>query len=205
MEKGKKTLKVIICSILGVFVVGGIAFANIPTTETEEAVEPIHFITNTTYDGNMREGKMEIKQEGKDGSKKVTYEITYKGGKAVSRRKLNETIIIESVAKEVVEGAKKYYRCSNGTEYETLEERDECNKKVAWEKQKNEALAECNADPNKTNCWYDEYPGTTLHWRTYTAPKSSRYRTGAICRDGWKSSATGRGACSHHGGVAYWI
>lgn len=29
-------------------------------------------------------------------------------------------------------------------------------------------------------------------------------RTGAICNDGWRSSATGSGACSHHGGVAYW-
>jgi hypothetical protein len=30
-------------------------------------------------------------------------------------------------------------------------------------------------------------------------------RVGAICNDGWKSSATGRGACSHHGGVDYWL
>lgn len=30
-------------------------------------------------------------------------------------------------------------------------------------------------------------------------------RIGAICRDGWRSSATGRGACSHHGGVSYWL
>lgn len=29
-------------------------------------------------------------------------------------------------------------------------------------------------------------------------------RIGAICLDGWLSSATGRGACSHHGGVAQW-
>ena len=29
-------------------------------------------------------------------------------------------------------------------------------------------------------------------------------RTGAICNDGWRSSATGRGACSSHGGVRYW-
>ena len=29
-------------------------------------------------------------------------------------------------------------------------------------------------------------------------------RTGAICNDGWRSSATGSGACSGHGGVAYW-
>ena len=31
------------------------------------------------------------------------------------------------------------------------------------------------------------------------------YRIGAICSDGWKSKATGKGACSHHGGVDNWI
>lgn len=31
------------------------------------------------------------------------------------------------------------------------------------------------------------------------------YRVGAICNDGWQSGATGRGACSHHGGVKEWI
>jgi hypothetical protein len=30
-------------------------------------------------------------------------------------------------------------------------------------------------------------------------------RIGAICKDGTRSSATGRGACSHHGGVAQWL
>lgn len=32
-----------------------------------------------------------------------------------------------------------------------------------------------------------------------------KIRVGAICRDGWQSKATGRGACSHHGGVSEWI
>lgn len=31
------------------------------------------------------------------------------------------------------------------------------------------------------------------------------YRIGAICKDGTRSYATGRGACSWHGGVAYWL
>ena len=35
---------------------------------------------------------------------------------------------------------------------------------------------------------------------SYTAT----YRTGAICKDGTSSSATGRGACSRHGGVRSW-
>lgn len=30
-------------------------------------------------------------------------------------------------------------------------------------------------------------------------------RVGAICRDGSRSYATGRGTCSHHGGVDYWL
>lgn len=33
----------------------------------------------------------------------------------------------------------------------------------------------------------------------------SRGRIGALCRDGSRSSATGRGACSRHGGVAQWL
>ena len=30
-------------------------------------------------------------------------------------------------------------------------------------------------------------------------------RSGAICKDGSSSSATGSGACSNHGGVDHWI
>ncbi|MEI6756174.1 MAG: G5 domain-containing protein [bacterium] len=36
-------------------------------------------------------------------------------------------------------------------------------------------------------------------------PPPTSYRTGAICRDGSRSYATGRGACSWHGGVSYWL
>jgi hypothetical protein len=31
------------------------------------------------------------------------------------------------------------------------------------------------------------------------------HREGAVCNDGWKSGATGQGACSYHGGVDHWI
>lgn len=30
-------------------------------------------------------------------------------------------------------------------------------------------------------------------------------RIGAICMDGWRSYSTGRGTCSHHGGVNEWL
>lgn len=38
-----------------------------------------------------------------------------------------------------------------------------------------------------------------------TVKNYSSRRVGAICRDGTRSYATGRGACSHHGGVSYWL
>ena len=79
-------------------------------------------------------------------------------------------------------------------------------KKIAWTKQRDASLQECYADNSKFDCWYDEYPGTTLHWSYWVyGGGGSGGRTGAICRDGWRSSATGRGACSHHGGVGYWL
>lgn len=34
---------------------------------------------------------------------------------------------------------------------------------------------------------------------------NSAFRIGAICNDGTRSNATGRGACSWHGGVAFWL
>ncbi len=38
-----------------------------------------------------------------------------------------------------------------------------------------------------------------------TTSAQSSVRTGAMCKDGSSSSATGSGACSHHHGVAYWL
>jgi hypothetical protein len=50
----------------------------------------------------------------------------------------------------------------------------------------------------------------TMYWErqeeeeSYITPTYS-YRVGAICADGSYSSATGRGACSWHGGVSEWV
>lgn len=41
--------------------------------------------------------------------------------------------------------------------------------------------------------------------RKTTHYESSTIRVGALCCDGTRSYATGRGACSHHGGVCEWL
>lgn len=191
----------------GAFAVSGIVSSNITTTETETVEETIIYTTETQYDSELREGVENVVQEGKSGRRKATYEIVKRGGNLFKKSLKNQTIIEEPTPRKVVIGTKKYYICSNGNEYDSLEAKNECEKRIRWEAQRDKSLQECNADPDKFNCWYDEYPGTTLHWNyyTYSAPSSPSYRSGAVCRDGWISSATGRGACSHHGGVSYWF
>lgn len=210
MEAHKRFLKKIGCIILGALVIFNIIDANSSVTKTEEVKETVNFSTETVYDKNMRENTTTIKQEGRNGSKTVTYSIMYKYGKETKRVKLSESIIEPSQNKIVVKGTKKVYICSDGTEHDTVNEKNECENKILWTKQRDASLQKCYADSNKFNCWYDEYPGTTLHWDYYTYVNpgnsgSSGSRTGAICRDGWRSTATGRGACSHHGGVSYWL
>jgi hypothetical protein len=40
---------------------------------------------------------------------------------------------------------------------------------------------------------------------TPSSSSSSCIRTGAVCKDGTTSTATGSGACSGHDGVDHWI
>ena len=178
------------------------------STDSVSKVEAIPYPVETIYDDTVREGVETIKQVGKDGEKEVVYEVTSRFGEEKSRRKTSEKVEKKPISEIIIIGTKKYYKCSNGIEYETIADKNECEKKIAWANERDRALAECRADNSKFNCWYDAYPGTTLHWNYYTyrsAPSSSGVRYGAICRDGTRSSATGRGACSHHGGVSVWL
>ena len=202
----------VISSIVGigfsVFATVGTIASNIPIVKTEEKDEVIKYSTSIIYDDTMREGLSETRQKGKNGTKKVTYSVSYKYDKEISREKKSETIVEPAIDEVIVKGTKKYYMCSNGVEYDNINDKNECEKRIKWEEQKQTSLQECYADKNKFDCWYDEYPGTTLHWSYWVynnTPSTNNYRTGAICKDGWRSSATGRGACSHHGGVLYWI
>ena len=192
------------------------------TTEIEQVSELISYKIETIYDNTLREGTREVRQEGKNGEKLISYEVTSKNNEEIKREYSSEEVLTEPVSKIVVIGTKKFYTCSNGTEYESLEEKDDCEKRIEWKKVKNSELEKCNNDSSKTNCWYDEYPGTTIHYTVYTPPVTyvapttpqtnastptynNGVRTGAICNDGWHSTATGRGACSHHGGVRNWL
>jgi hypothetical protein len=53
--------------------------------------------------------------------------------------------------------------------------------------------------------WKNTVEKTTPGYQKKKETTTYEVRTGAICCDGTRSNATGRGACSHHGGVCKWL
>ena len=66
-----------------------------------------------------------------------------------------------------------------------------------------------NGKPYKTGSFFKgEKKGTWYYYDLDGDFKQTQFmevRIGAICNDGSRSRATGQGACSHHGGVNYWL
>ena len=58
-----------------------------------------------------------------------------------------------------------------------------------------------NTLENKSNNHYTP----SIETSSKTKINNVKVRIGAVCNDGSTSRATGRGACSHHGGVDYWL
>lgn len=98
-----------ICWFFGILVVAIIGISNITTTENIEVKEPINYTTRITYDANVNEGVREVRQAGKNGSKKVVYEVTYRNNSEVGRKKLREMVVESSVDEEVVIGTKNIH------------------------------------------------------------------------------------------------
>lgn len=74
------------------------------TEETEE--KTIAFKTVNKDDANLNKGSTKVSVEGENGSKEVTYEVTYINGEEESREKVKEEIIREPKDKIVLNGTK---------------------------------------------------------------------------------------------------
>lgn len=72
-------------------------------TETEE----IEYETQTEYSGDMYAGESRVSQDGVNGEKDLTYEVTYVDGKESERKLVSEKVTKEPVPQIVVEGTKQ--------------------------------------------------------------------------------------------------
>ena len=77
------------------------------TTKEEKKTETIAFEKETRETKDLEEGKTRVVQKGVNGTKEITYKVTYENGKEVKREKVSEKITKEPV-KEITEiGTKK--------------------------------------------------------------------------------------------------
>jgi predicted phage tail protein len=68
------------------------------------------------------------------------------------------------------------------------------------------SLANQSVSSNKNNyTWEKPQTSVTPTYKPKKETQLYQVRVGAICCDGSRSYATGRGACSHHGGVCKWL
>lgn len=79
----------------------------------ETVTESIPYSTETQNTNSLAAGKTQIKQAGQNGSKDVTYRITYIDGKEDSREAIDEKVTKEPVNEIVVKGTKQTSSSSN--------------------------------------------------------------------------------------------
>ena len=84
-------------------------------TRKEKKTEEIAFSVETQKSSSMYVGSSKVTREGVNGSKEVTYQITYVDGKEESRKKVKEKVIKEPVSKIVTEGTKEKPQQSSGS------------------------------------------------------------------------------------------
>ena len=125
--------------------------------------------------------------------------------KAEEERKL-----LEFFAAVAEEEAEKEREAQKRREAAEAERRKDKQRRAAEAKaeaiQIGEALLRSQCHGNGGEYQYWTSPPRAQVTRCYAPRQTSQSnrRTGAVCNDGWRSSATGSGACSWHGGVAYW-
>jgi uncharacterized protein YabE (DUF348 family)/3D (Asp-Asp-Asp) domain-containing protein len=75
--------------------------------KAEEKTEKIHFDTVYKNDSSLEKGETKVLSAGKQGSKKVKYEIVLENGKEKSRKRISEAVVAKSEDKVVARGTKE--------------------------------------------------------------------------------------------------
>lgn len=105
---------------------------------------------------------------------------------------------------------KKNEQSTNTQKEETVntqKDKGETKFDVTSKNEKTEPVPKKKKNKKKTTDNFSDNSSSRIEKQTTTKIETykPKYRIGAICCDGTRSSATGRGACSHHGGVCEWL
>lgn len=205
--------KATMIAAIGVVSAGGIG--GVLTHQTYEYQERPSITYNTKYvdDDTKLTGVQELVSAGSDGVRVITYQVTKADGIQLSKKILNDV-----VEKAPIEAVIKMGVLDKSTSL--------VNEQIAFAQQRvndtSMQLGLYKVTQNGVNGTKQRtYEVISINGveksRTLTKEEvilqpipqitadGVNYRVGATCRDGWPSSATGSGACSHHGGVLTWL
>lgn len=79
-----------------------------PTTTTKQVIEQaaIPYETTTVNDPTLDQGTTAVSAKGINGTREVTYEVTYQGSKEISRTEVKNTITQQPITKVIKNGTK---------------------------------------------------------------------------------------------------
>lgn len=198
-----RTIKISGLAVIGLCAAGLLALpllAQVTFTVEESETQVIPYETKFTDNSSMELGQTRTVAEGKNGEKIVTYivEKQFLGGNILNKEVASETIKTQPITAQVEKGTKRYryMSCSDKTYYEIPEDTFNSNPNVGYTMTGTDVCKEnghgVRLDVSNT------VPQFTTTYDAYTDG-------GAICADGTRSYSTGRGTCSHHGGVSQWL
>lgn len=156
--------------------------------KTETKDEPVSFETKEEQTNTLSKGKTQVKQEGKDGKKVITFEVTYTDGKETSRKQTKEEVTEQSQTKIILVGT-YVVPAKDNSSY------------VAPENNGSSPDNKVISGPSCPDGYYKNVDGNCV-----ASPGSDSSGATAKCRDGSYSYSQHRqGTCSGHGGVAQWL
>ena len=115
-----------------------------------------------------------------------------------------EEIAYETLPEREIDSGEKttFFESDNGKKTKELDSEGSDGKKRICKKADKVVSETITKEPKPTT--YKVYTYKYIPSRPYT-PAYSNYGPSALCGDGTYSYSSGRGTCSHHGGVEQWL
>lgn len=104
---------IIFCIVLAI--IGAASSTRVETiTENERIPYEVEYIEDDSLDY----GKTSIRSSGTEGTRAVTYKVTFKGDKEVAKEYVGSKVVMKPINKVVAKGTKPVWRCHDTTSFD---------------------------------------------------------------------------------------
>lgn len=109
---------VAIAGVVAVFGVVGLTINNTEQVSVVTETEAIPYGVLYIEDNTLEYGKTAVRSQGSTGTRTLTYQITTKGGKELSRELIKSEVTTKPVDRVIAKGTKMVWRCRDVTSFD---------------------------------------------------------------------------------------